>query len=349
MNERKPPEAKEYPSIPGRDSISQRDLIIDQTWQSTKLEELENALNTLVSPQRLIPTSKDASAGGMFGYRGQNDVGIFRVQIEQDVDMHQIPEDANDRMAFVIGPAAPSELKIRGETFSISQQRAVIFPSGPERLITIPKNTEHHVLIMSRRKIAECAAKLLDHDIPGFIEFDVGVDLESPTEQSWLRLLTYAETDLADPTALIRRSSPAWRQFEQSLLTGFLLSHRNAYSDALLAPRAAAVPFYVKRAEDYIEAHFTEPLSLADIAAQAGVSARSLQNGFQNFRGMTPMAFLRSLRLKQAHHQLCLADPNAASVTEIALACGFTHLGEFGTLYKRTFGVTPRETLFKRG
>ena len=327
------------------DSASVSGLIIDQTWRSTKLEDLENALNTFVSPQRLIPMSRERAAGGLFGYRGQPDLGIFRVHVEGDVEINQAPEDANDRMAFVTSLSATSQLKLQGKTFPISQQHAVIFPSGPERVLTIPKDAEHHVLITNRRKIMECCSKLLGHDIPGLLEFEVGVDLDTAFGRSWLRLLEYMEADLSDPESLARQSAIAWRQFEQHLLTGFLLSHRHTYTDALLQPQAAAVPFYVKRAEAYIEAHYAEPLSLADIAAQAGVSARSLQNGFQSFRNITPMAFLRSVRLQRAHRALLLADPAVTSVTQVALACGFTHLGEFGSAYRRVFGETPKKTL----
>ncbi len=144
---------------------------------------------------------------------------------------------------------------------------------------------------------------------------------------------------------MFRSMAAARQQLEQTVLTGFLLSHTHTYSDALLRPQSAAAPFYVRRAEAYIEAHFSEPLSLADIAAHAGVSARSLQNGFQNFRNMTPMGFLRSLKLKHAYEILLLSDPGTVTVTEIALRCGVSHIGEFATAYKRTFGETPRQTL----
>ncbi len=347
MNHRTPPAATDDSRDPDVDPAPQSGSIIDQTWRSTKLEELENALNTLVSPQRVVSTSRETSAGGRFGYRGQIDLGIFRVHVESDVEISQAPEEADDRMAFVTGLGKASQLEINGETFSISQQQAVIFSSGPERLLTIPKDAEHHVLITSRHKIMECCSKLLGYDIPGFLDFDVGADLDTPTGHSWLRLLEYVEGELSDPEALIRQSPIAWRQFEQSLLTGLLLSHRHTYTDALLRPQSAAVPFYVKRAEAYIEAHFAEALSLADIAAHAGASARSLQNGFQSFRGMTPMAFLRSIRLQHAHRALLAADPAIATVTAIALSCGFGHMGEFGALYKRTFGETPKQTLSK--
>ncbi|NNC00717.1 helix-turn-helix transcriptional regulator, partial [Corallococcus exiguus] len=86
---------------------------------------------------------------------------------------------------------------------------------------------------------------------------------------------------------------------------------------------------------------------LADIAAHAAVSARSLQNGFQNFRSMTPMAFLRAVRLQRAHAMLLAADPASATVTGIAMSVGFNHMGEFASLYKRSFGASPSHTLWR--
>ncbi|NIX78015.1 hypothetical protein [Microvirga terricola] len=68
--------------------------MIDHTWQSNKLDELENALNTLVSPQQLMPLSRDGRAGGMFGFRGQFDLGIFRLHVGRDVETQQAPEEA---------------------------------------------------------------------------------------------------------------------------------------------------------------------------------------------------------------------------------------------------------------
>ena len=101
----------------------------------------------------------------------------------------------------------------------------------------------------------------------------------------------------------------------------------------------------MKRAEAYIEAHLDEPLSIAELAAIAGVSARSLQTGFQQFRGTTPMAHLRALRLKRAHDELLAADPQRTSVTDIAMRWGFSHLGKFAVAYKQRFGESPRDTL----
>ncbi|PVE24106.1 AraC family transcriptional regulator [Microvirga sp. KLBC 81] len=327
---------------------SQDSQIIDQACQSNRLDELENALNVLVAPQRIVNASAGDRADSILAYQGQADLGVFQLRIGRDVEINLEPEEADDRIAFVRTASGAGELLIEGKTVPCSRERAAIITSGAQRITRIAEDMESKVFMADRVKMAECCAKLLGHDIPGFVNFDISADLETASGRSWLRLLSYAEAELADPHAFIRQSPVAWRQFEQQLLTGFLLSHQHGYSQALLAPQAAAVPFYVKRAEAYIEAHFAEPLSLADLAAQAGVSARSLQNGFQNFRNITPMGFLRSVRLRRAHEALLSADPAVVTVTQIASACGFTHLGEFGTAYRRVFGVTPGQTLQKK-
>lgn len=322
--------------------------IVNQVWRSKRLDELEHALNTQISPQRFVNASAGDHADGMLAFRGQGHFGIFQLRIGRDIDVLLDADEADDRTAFIMAASGAGEVLFNKKEFSHSTDRAVIFPSGPERRVKFAQGTEIKVFMTDRVKIAECCAKLLGHDVAGFVSFDVSADLESAAGRSWLRLLSYAEAELADPHSFIRHSPVAWRQFEQQLLTGFLLSHQHDYSQALLAPQAAAVPFYVKRAEAYIEAHFAEPLSLAEIAAQAGVSARSLQSGFQNFRNITPMGFLRAVRLQRAHEALLTADPAVVTVTQVALACGFAHLGEFGTTYRRVFGMTPSQTLHKK-
>jgi len=201
---------------------------------------------------------------------------------------------------------------------------------------------------MKRQRVSEYCAKLLGHDLDGQVEFQTQFTLDDGAGQSWPRLVQYASAELADPQSPARRLPAACQQLEQMVMTGFLLSHSHTYSRQLLEPQSPAAPYYVKRAEAYIEAHFMEPLSLAEIAAQSGASARSLQNGFQSFRRMTPMAFLRQVRLEHARRALLQADPAFATVTDIALGCGFSHMGEFAGLYRRTFGETPSQTLSRK-
>jgi AraC-like DNA-binding protein len=100
----------------------------------------------------------------------------------------------------------------------------------------------------------------------------------------------------------------------------------------------------VKRAADYIVAHLDEPLTLAEIAAAAGVPGRTLRHHFRRFKGLAPMAYVRKLRLERVRRDLEAAAPGF-TVTDAARRWGFDHLGRFAGEYKKSFGVPPSLTL----
>jgi transcriptional regulator GlxA family with amidase domain len=77
----------------------------------------------------------------------------------------------------------------------------------------------------------------------------------------------------------------------------------------------------------------------------SGVSARSLHAGFRRFRNTTPMLYLKNHRLDLARRQLREGADTGVSVTEVALACGFTHLSKFARDYLERFGERPSMTL----
>ena len=117
------------------------------------------------------------------------------------------------------------------------------------------------------------------------------------------------------------------------------------YSPALREGASAAAPFYVRRAEDYMHAHASEAIDMEDLVAVSGVSACSLYAGFRRFRGTSPMAYLKWLRLDRAHADLRAASPGEISVKQVAQRYGFAHLGHFSAAYRQKYGQPPSETL----
>lgn len=104
------------------------------------------------------------------------------------------------------------------------------------------------------------------------------------------------------------------------------------------------VSYDVKRVMDYIRANYDVPLTIADLAAVAGVPARTLFKHFQDFCGKTPMQYLRDRRFEQARSNL-LEGAGGDCVSRIALEAGFTHLGRFAIEYRQRYGESPSQTL----
>jgi transcriptional regulator GlxA family with amidase domain len=106
-----------------------------------------------------------------------------------------------------------------------------------------------------------------------------------------------------------------------------------------------AAPAAIRRVVEAMRAHPGRPFTVADLAAIAGVSIRSLQESFRRYVGMPPMTYLRHLRLARVHEHLHQADPALHTVTEIAYRYGFTHMSRFAAEYRTRYGIPPRETL----
>lgn len=136
---------------------------------------------------------------------------------------------------------------------------------------------------------------------------------------------------------------------EQALQRLLLAAVPHNHSELFNTPAAAPAPYYVRRVEEFIRHHAEDPITLDEMIAVSGVSARSLHTGFRRFRGTTPMAYLKNCRLSLAHRQLQDAAETGLTVTEVALSCGFTHLSKFARDYTERFGQRPSETLKRIG
>ena len=101
----------------------------------------------------------------------------------------------------------------------------------------------------------------------------------------------------------------------------------------------------VRLARDYVRSRLHEPLRLSDLCQQANLKIRSLEYGFREVTGLTPVAYIRSLRLNAARRALQQQTSGPQrSISEIAMDTGFWHLSQFAMDYRRFFGETPTET-----
>lgn len=119
-------------------------------------------------------------------------------------------------------------------------------------------------------------------------------------------------------------------------------------AQAFASPAVERRPRPIRReigvACEYIQAHLAEPISLTELEQVSGLSARSLQIGFQQQFQCSPMQWVRRERFALARRLLLAATPDD-SVTTIALNCGFTQLGTFARGYRAIFGEFPSATL----
>jgi AraC-like DNA-binding protein len=100
----------------------------------------------------------------------------------------------------------------------------------------------------------------------------------------------------------------------------------------------------VVRLQRWIDAHLDEAITLDRMCAVVRVGPRALQKALLATRGVTPLEYVTARRLDAVRKRLESGAPGLV-VSQVALDCGFTHLGRFSAIYRRAFGESPSHTI----
>lgn len=195
---------------------------------------------------------------------------------------------------------------------------------------------------IERRALESELEAMLGRPLDSSVRFDLAFDLSTPSGRSWSSILQVLLGELDREHSLVRESSAHREQLERMVISSLLRAQPHDHLEALLAEAPPARTRTVKRVVDALDSAPEEPWSLSGMATLAGVSARRLQQGFAEQMGMSPMAYLRVVRLERVRHDLI---EGADAVSEVAYRWGFTHLGRFADAYRRRFAETPSQTL----
>ncbi|MDF2959505.1 MAG: hypothetical protein K0S39_1240 [Paenibacillus sp.] len=107
----------------------------------------------------------------------------------------------------------------------------------------------------------------------------------------------------------------------------------------------AGIPQSVARVKEWLNDHYREPdIGLDDAAAIAGISKYHLCKIFQASLGVTPMSYVRHLRLEESAR---LLRHTGTAVTDIAALAGFSNVSYFGKVFRQVVGVSPSQ--FREG
>jgi AraC-like DNA-binding protein len=225
-------------------------------------------------------------------------------------------------------------------------QAGIYLPTGTTTIDLITGDCLLLAVRVERRALEQELEHLLDRRLHRPAELAATLDLTRGAGRDWLELVQTVCPQAARCNDLLAQPAVGDR-IGAALTTGLLLAASREY--ARRADLPAVGPGPVRRALEVIEDRYPEPLTITDLAAASHISVRRLQAGFRRHVGVSPMGYLRRLRLDRAHEQLCRAAPGTTSVTDVAMTCGLRHLGRFAAEYHDRYGETPSQTLHRPG
>ncbi|MEV7389137.1 AraC family transcriptional regulator [Streptomyces sp. NPDC091215] len=223
-----------------------------------------------------------------------------------------------------------------------SPRTATVF--SPGRHTTLPRweaDATQLSIKITRSRVEEELSALLGRPVVKPIDFHLAFPVDGGPGRRWMSILSALLHSVNVPGDPL----PGHHQelLERSLVTGLLLSQRHSYTEQLhTGPHPPMPRRALDRVVEEIERAPDRPYTVGDLARGSGMSARSLQYAFQERYQISPMQFVRQVRLDRAHDDLA---QGAGSVADIAAHWGFTNPSRFARAYRDRFGEFPATTL----
>lgn len=197
---------------------------------------------------------------------------------------------------------------------------------------------------IDRSAVDHALGDALGRQVRTQVDFAPVMPIDAPLTRSWVNMLWLFTEQFCRPDSLLHQPLVAM-PFVDGLVRGLLLAVDHPDREAVMDGLGPAPPRTIRAAIDIIEAEAHLPTTVSSLAARSHVSVRSLQEGFRSYLGMSPMAYLRDVRLRRAHQTLIESDPSDVTVASIAYRWGFTNLGRFAAAHARRYGEIPSVTL----
>lgn len=219
-----------------------------------------------------------------------------------------------------LGSATQKRLVVPGGQF--------ILPGGVDFWVRLHKPLSSMHLYIRDSVLREVAAETCNGD-PDHIEVQPGLgDLDPVIE------------DLARAAGHVLGSQDSSSVLMADYLARALAARLITRGMAVRAhhPRLRLTKTQHQRVQDYIHTHLANPISLADLAAIAGLSQTSFARAFKATTGVAPYRYVLGERIECAKR---LLTGSGSGIAEIAVICGFSHQEHLTRLFHRETGATP--------
>ncbi|WP_245571399.1 AraC family transcriptional regulator [Neorhizobium alkalisoli] len=313
---------------------------VDQlSFVGTNANELAATLSRLHPATTVFPGGKER-VGYEIHMFGMGELSFIASSYEDDLTIRfPGPTDTNMVLIPVAGTAV---VTVDNREMLSAGNHGIIADGMLENQTRIIGPRKHLCIRIPDRELIRRLAVRLNAPITGHFHFAPEIDLSRGPGLNLVRLAAMMHIGLADGT--LCKSPIALGNLSDAILELLLEAIPHKYSHELHRIAEPPLPRHIKRAIDYMQANILRPITLPEIANACGVSARTLQEGFRNFRMTTPIAYLQHLRLEAAHKDLSSRE-SGLSVKAVALKWSFAHIGRFSALYRKRFGEFPSRTL----
>lgn len=129
-------------------------------------------------------------------------------------------------------------------------------------------------------------------------------------------------------------------QLHGILMLFYLSAERSGPRSAEMSEPKLSRSDLMRRVKFHLTQNYASPVSLEKLAQRFEISAANLSRLFRHEFGVGFSRYLTELRLESA---VALLNSTALPISEVAMRCGFSTSGYFIRIFRRHFGVTPKD------
>jgi AraC family transcriptional regulator, ethanolamine operon transcriptional activator len=170
----------------------------------------------------------------------------------------------------------------------------------------------------------------------------VSLQAHPDPSRAFARLSQAALAHAKPPSQTLARD--ASRRMLALALTEALLGclRADAAAPSVLSSAAGNRRRIVAKARQYMQANAHEVITVPDLCQAIGTSRRALQYAFEDVLQVSPVTYLRTMRLNRVRQHI--REQPERSVGDIAASWGFWHASRFATDYRALFAELPSAT-----
>jgi AraC-like DNA-binding protein len=309
-------------------------------------DEAEAMVGRVFLPNRLKPRQPTARLAAQLGAGHVGSVALAYLFYGADVCL-VTDEAANYHVDLPVHGRGVLAGTPGAELVTATTERAAVFDPGRAAMLDWPGDCGQLCVMYRRADLIDELESLLGRPLRKRLEFEAGMDVTTLGGRSWVAAMRFGMRQLQRGDVALRHPL-AVKALEAVLIDGLLLGQVHSYTAELNAPAPASSNAAIRRAVELLEDEPDRAWSAGSLAREALLSVRSLHEGFRCDVGISPMSYLKEVRLRRAHQDLIVADPATTSVREVAARWGFGHHGRFSAAYRVRYGCSPSDSLHGR-
>jgi AraC family transcriptional regulator, ethanolamine operon transcriptional activator len=271
-------------------------------------------------------------------YRG---IQIFRENMNRAVDqLASAPSDC-----YVIGLPTIVDNDSSWGLLPVRENSLLSLDKNAELLFRTSHLSEITMAVISAQRLEEYAAQV------EWLDLRKVMDRVKPVESAHISVAERLHNALIggldhigkmDDNADIEQ---IWRHFEDDLLASCVTALIQTQENPNRHHDQRIHRYIVNRVRELTLSSYGYPLTIGELCTTLRISRRTLNHAFARVLGITPVAYMRNLRLHRVRAELQTSAYQVSTIANIASKWGFWHMSLFSRYYRELFGECPNETL----